>query len=182
MDYKILNIETNIVNKPIVLVGMMGSGKSHIGRMLAKTLGVQFCDMDALIEDEQSTAITNIFEEYGEVHFRALETSKLEELLEAGAYVISTGGGVVTTPKNLETIKLSAISIWLKSDMGVMLERVSGDEGRPLLNNDNPAQALELLLNAREALYSTADIHISNNGNDDTRVVQDIIKELEKYN
>lgn len=177
-----MNIENNAVNKPIILIGMMGSGKSYVGKKLAETLGLQFHDMDALIEDEQSTAITKIFEEHGESYFRALETNKLEELLGVGQCVISTGGGVVTTPKNVESIKHLAISIWLKSDKEVMLERVRGDGSRPLLNNDNPAHALELLLNAREALYSKADIHISNNGDDANGVVEAIIKQLENTN
>lgn len=181
MDYKILNIRNNIVNKPIVLVGMMGSGKSYIGKLLADELDTKFCDMDALIEGEQSTSITSIFEEYGEPHFRALETSKLEELLSLAPCVISTGGGVVSTPKNIDVIKALAASIWLKSDKEVILDRVCGDDARPLLNNDNPAQALELLLNAREALYSKADLHISNNGNDASSVVEAIIKQLEKH-
>lgn len=164
------------VKKPLVLIGMMGSGKSYVGKALALKTGVAFYEMDLMIEEAQGCSIPHIFETHGEVYFRALESALLAELLEKGFCIISTGGGVVMSPLNMEAIGKKAVSVWLGADVPVMLARVGAGEGRPLLlQNNDPAGALEDLLNVREALYSKADIHVSNNSDDGTEPVTEEI-------
>ena len=170
----------NKITKPIVLVGMMGCGKSEIGYRLSDALSVPFIDTDAVIEQEQGMSISDIFEKHGQEYFRRLETKKISELLEEGLSVISTGGGLVTTPENLDLIKDKSISIWLQSSVSTILQRVQGDDSRPLLQTDNPKETLEGLLNARKELYSKADIHI-NNEDSPEKVLSDIQHHLGKY-
>lgn len=170
----------NKITKPIVLVGMMGCGKSEIGYRLSQALSVPFIDTDAAIEEEQGMSVSNIFEKYGQEYFRRLETKKISELLDKGKSVISTGGGLVTTPENLDLIKDRSISIWLQSSVATILQRLQGDDSRPLLRTDNPKETLEGLLNTRKELYSKADIHI-NNEDSPEKVLLDIQHHLGKY-
>lgn len=169
------------INKTIVLIGMMGCGKSHVGKILAEDLGIEFFDTDSLVEQDQGKTISEIFENQGEAFFRALETDKLREVITNNACVVSTGGGIVTTPENLEMIRQNTISIWIKSSVDTILKRLDGDTSRPLLKNDDPKKTLQHLLNSREALYSTADICIDNEGNIEP-VIEEIEQELNKYN
>ncbi len=169
------------IKKPIVLIGMMGCGKSHIGRILARDLGLEFFDTDRAIEQDQGKKISEIFANQGEGFFRALETSKLKEIIDKGVSVISTGGGIVTIPENLKLIKDISISIWLKSDIDTIIERLNGDRTRPLLQTDNPQKTLQHLLNSRESLYSKADIFIDNEGNIES-AIDKIKQELGNYN
>ncbi len=181
-DRKVLDIYQkmrDVLQKPIILLGMMGSGKSCIGEVLARKGGLDFYDMDSLIVSEQGKNIPKIFEEHGEAYFRDLESRLLEGLLDKKeACVISTGGGIVTSPDNMDLIKRHGVSVWLLADIPVLLSRVGDGEGRPkLLQGDDPAGALGRLLNAREALYSKADIHIDNSRNDDPELVAEEILE-----
>lgn len=173
--------EVSKINKPIVLVGMMGCGKSAIGTVLAECLERPFYDTDTEIEANQGIAIAQIFADQGEAHFRELETQKISELLKLKSCVISTGGGLITTPENLKIIKENAISIWLKSDVSMILNRLEEDDTRPLLKGDNAEKKLRDLLTAREPLYSKADIHVNNDGDIQT-VVQEIRRQLGEYN
>ncbi len=165
------------LSKPVIFLGMMGCGKSYVSRLLADRYGLEHYEMDEMIETAQGMSVPEVFEKYGETHFRLLETELLVGLLQNnGPCVISSGGGVVGRPENLEAIKDLATSIWLKVDMPVLLERVRSGEGRPmLLQDDNPAEALEVLLVKREDLYAQADIHIKNNGEEDIDVLTDRI-------
>lgn len=185
-----LKIKSEMI-KPIIFIGMMGCGKSYVSKALAQKFGFDHYEMDEMIETTQGMNIPQIFEKYGETHFRLLETELLVGLLQnKGPCVISSGGGVVGRPENLKAIKEMAISVWLKVDTAVLLERVQSGEGRPmLLQNDNPALALENLLAKREALYAKADISIDNNGDEDIdvltgRIIETIIahKDKEKNN
>ena len=179
MESSILQTNNKII-KPIVLVGMMGCGKSEIGHRLSRALSVPFIDTDAAIEEAQGISVSDIFEKHGQEYFRRLESEKISELLEQGGSVISTGGGLVTTPENLDLIKDRSISIWLQSSVATILQRVQGDDSRPLLRTDNPKETLEGLLNARKELYSKADIHI-NNEDSPEKVLSDIQHHLGKY-
>ncbi len=171
------------IDKPIVLIGMMGCGKSHIGRILAKDLGLDFFDIDRLIEKDQEKSISDIFASNGESFFRMLEIYKLKSVIDRGVSIVSAGGGIVTTPENMDIIKSKSISIWIKSSVDTILKRLDGDNSRPLLKNDNPKKILQHLLNSREALYSTADIYINNDNDGNIEKVIDKIKqELSKYN
>ena len=172
---------TNVLEKPIVMLGMMGCGKSYVSEVLAQKYGLDHYEMDAMIEAEQGMSISDIFEKHGEAYFRSLETTLLMDLLKnKGACVISSGGGVVEKAENMEAILDMAVSVWLKTDVPVLLERVRGGEERPmLLQGNDPAEELERLLNAREGLYSKADIHIENNGDGSVEELADqIIEEV----
>jgi len=169
------------LSKPVIFIGMMGCGKSYVSKALADKYGLDHFEMDEMIETAQGMSIPQIFEKFGEMHFRLLETELLVGLLQnKRPCVISSGGGVVGRPENLEAIKDLAISVWLKVDMPVLLERARDGEGRPmLLQEDNPADALKCLLNMRESLYSKADIHIENNGDGNVEKLADqIIEEV----
>ncbi len=163
------------VNKPIVLVGMMGCGKSHVGKALSKNFGLPFYDSDSLIEQQQGKAITQIFADSGEAHFRALEKEVIVNLLDSGLCVIATGGGAVTTPETLDKIKTDGVSVWLNPDVETIWARVKNNNTRPLFNCNDPRAKLEELLLAREALYAQADIEVDNSSG--AEAVIDEIKE-----
>ena len=167
------------LSKPVIFVGMMGCGKSYVSRLLAKRCGLDHYEMDDMIEAAEGMSIPQIFDKHGEERFRRLEAALLMDLLKnKGSCVISSGGGIVEKKENMDAILKDSISIWLKADVPVLLERVRGGEGRPmLLEGDNPAEALERLLNVRESLYSKAGIHITNNGDVDSEVLMEQIAE-----
>ena len=172
----------NRIVKPIVLVGMMGCGKSAIGAQLAKDMEARFYDSDKIIASEQGKSIAEIFSNEGEAYFRDLEEKQISDLLEQGNCVISTGGGALTSPITLGNIKDRAVSIWLKSDVDTIFSRIKGDKSRPLLQCENPRAKLEELLNSRENLYAEADIHINNSSSHIKEVINKIERELKDYN
>jgi shikimate kinase len=163
----IMDIQNEIANKidrPIVLVGMMGSGKSYVGERLAEMLGFPFYDSDTLIEAEQGNTIASIFENKGEPYFRKLELEKIISLLDSRKpCIISTGGGAVINPTILNAIKEYAFSIWLMADIPTILKRLDEDKKRPLMQVEDKAARLQELLRVRRPLYALADIKIDNN-------------------
>ncbi|MGH1376533.1 MAG: shikimate kinase [Alphaproteobacteria bacterium] len=151
------------LDQPIALVGMMGCGKSHVGSALASYLDIPFYDSDAEVVMEQECSIQEIFDEYGEAHFRELEVQKIASLMKSDKpCVISTGGGALVRPETLQLIQERAISIWIECDVDTIYERVKDDTGRPLLQSDDPRGVLVSLLEQREALYKQADIRVDN--------------------
>ncbi len=146
------------LQKPVVLVGMMGSGKSHIGSRLAHALGLEFYDSDRLVEERAGLSVQEIFTEYGEEKFRQAESRAITETLERGACVLATGGGAVLKDETRDTIKLKAVSVWLQSPVAHLLKRLESAADRPLLKNGDPAEILTKLLEVREPLYRQADI------------------------
>lgn len=151
-------------NSPlIVLIGLMGAGKSSIGRRLAKKLDIPFNDADAEIEQAANLSVEDIFEVYGEPEFRALERRVIERLLGEGPQVLATGGGAFMEPAIRDAIRTHGVSVWLKADLKTLLERTSRRGGRPLLKTDDPAKVLEKLIDARYPVYGKADITIEGN-------------------
>ena len=170
------------IKKPIVLVGMMGSGKSHVGRLLAQRLGVPFYDADKILEEEQGETIADIFSQEGEAAFRALEADLIARLLEQGPKgVISTGGGAVITPRNLEVIKDKSYSVWLQTSVDKIIPRVINDKNRPLLQCGDPKSKLNALMEVREPLYAKADIHIKNEDIPVEEAVDKIVQALHAF-
>ena len=156
---------------------MMGCGKTYIGQILATKLNAQFIDTDDLIEKEEGTIISDIFTNKGESYFRRCEALAFERAMQDRTAVISTGGGLLTTPSTVGIMKQHSISIWLRSDIEDILTRLEGDITRPLLQVDSPEDELRRLLKNREALYSKADIHIHNK-DEANNVVETIVQKL----
>lgn len=142
----------------LVFVGLMGAGKSVIGRLVAQSLSIPFVDTDAEIEKVSRMTISELFAAYGEAEFRSLETRVIERLLRNGPRVISTGGGAFINENTRRQIKNGGISIWLKADLDVLWERVSKRDHRPLLKTENPRQTLENLMIQRYPVYADADL------------------------
>ncbi|MBP1845222.1 shikimate kinase [Rhizobium petrolearium] len=144
----------------LVFVGLMGAGKSVIGRLVAQSLSIPFVDTDAEIEKVSRMTISELFAAYGEAEFRSLETRVIERLLRNGPRVISTGGGAFINENTRRRIKNGGISIWLKADLDVLWERVSKRDHRPLLKTENPRQTLENLMIQRYPVYANADLTV----------------------
>lgn len=144
----------------IVFVGLMGAGKSAIGRMVAQQLRVPFIDTDVEIERVSRMTISELFATYGEEEFRALETRVIKRLLRGGPKVISTGGGAFINDNTRRHISRCGISLWLKADLEVLWERVNKRDHRPLLKTENPRATLAALMEKRYPIYSEADLTI----------------------
>lgn len=149
----------------IFLVGMMGVGKTTVGEQLATELGYRFVDTDALIEQVAGKTISNIFVEGGEENFRQLETKVLSEVSAYQKLVIATGGGIVLRNLNWSYLRYGLV-VWLDAPVEVLVERLQGDLTRPLLQQTDPAQALQTILGKRKSLYAQADLQISINAED----------------
>jgi len=165
----------------IVLVGMMGAGKTSIGKRLANALHLPFLDADAEIEKAANLSIAEIFEHYGEVHFREGERRVVARLMANGPAVLATGGGAFTSEETREGARQHGVTIWLRADPSVLLERVRKKGNRPLLNAPDPEQVLRRLLTEREPFYSRADIVIASREGPHQSVVAEIIAALETH-
>lgn len=148
------------LRKPVVLIGMMGVGKTHIGRKLASRLGFEFLDSDKIIEEKADATVSEIFEEYGEEKFRLCEHNSILDVLNGKPCVLATGGGAVINEDTRRAIREKSISVWLKVEISDILKRLESTDDRPLLKKGDPEQILRDLMNKREAFYAEADIHI----------------------
>ena len=146
--------------RTIVLVGMMGAGKTSVGRRLAGRLGIPFMDADSEIEAAAGLTIPEIFERHGEDHFRAGERKVIARLLKGGPRVLATGGGAFMNRKTRENITRHGISIWLKADFATLMARVRRRSNRPLLRTTDPEAAMRALIEARYPIYGLADLTI----------------------
>jgi shikimate kinase len=164
------------------MVGLMGAGKSTVGRRLAVALGVPFVDSDQEIVEAAGCSISDIFESYGEEIFRDLEQRVMLRLVAGERCVIATGGGAFIQPTIRQAIDEKAISVWLRAELPILVERVSRRDNRPLLKTGDKGEILQRLMDERYPVYAQSDIVVdSNNGSHDA-VVEDIIKALEKWN
>jgi shikimate kinase len=164
--------------RPLVLVGMMGAGKSTIGRRLATRLNVSFIDADAEIERAAGQTVREIFDAHGEAEFRRGEERVIARLLEGGPKVIATGGGAFVNDRTRKRIKDKGVSIWLRAEIPVLLERVSRNTARPLLKRGNPEAVLRKLAEERYRYYEQADIVIDSSTGPHRDVVDAIVKKL----
>ncbi len=163
--------------KNIFLVGFMGSGKSTVGKILARKLGMEFIDIDEEIEKEEGMRIKDIFREKGEKYFRQLERKKIEGFLDKKGYVISTGGGLGADLLNMEKMKKAGIVIWLDTSLEEVLKRCKNDTNRPLLNQ--PLETLKELYEGRKKIYSLAHLHIKTDGKLPEEIAEDILERLD---
>ena len=164
----------------IALVGMMGVGKTTIGRRLAPRLGLPFFDADAEIEQAAGMSVSDLFRLHGEKSFREGEARVIARLLEGPPMVLATGGGALTTPSTRELIKKHALSIWIKADMDTILRRATRRGTRPLLKTGNPRETIERLMKEREAYYAAADIHVDTQPGPHINTVNLILDALEQ--
>lgn len=160
--------------RSIVLIGMMGAGKSSIGRRLAGRLGIPFIDADTEIESAAGMTIPEIFEKHGEPYFRAGEARVIARLLDNGPQVLATGGGSVMDPQTRALIGQKGISIWLKADIDVLLKRTKRRNDRPLV------EKIKDLLPVREPIYAQADIIIQSRDEPHDTIIDEIMGELSK--
>jgi shikimate kinase len=171
-------IAAALSGRSLVLVGMMGAGKSTIGRRLATRLAMPFVDADTEIELAAGMTIPEIFETHGEPHFRDGEARVIARLLSGGPIVLATGGGAMLREETRARIRERAISIWLKADADVILRRVKRRADRPLLQTADPAATIERLIAEREPVYQLADITISSRDVPHEKVVDECISLL----
>jgi shikimate kinase len=144
----------------LVLVGLMGAGKSAIGKLVASALGIPFIDSDHEIERVSRMTIPELFEKYGEPEFRKLENRVIKRLLRTGPRVLSTGGGAFMNGDTRASIKSAGVSLWLDADLETLWERVIKRDNRPLLKTENPKQTLENLMIARYPTYAEAELAV----------------------
>ncbi|MBT3533079.1 MAG: shikimate kinase [Rhodospirillaceae bacterium] len=173
-------IETDIpdVARGIVLVGLMGAGKSSVGRRLAKRLGLMFFDADQEIEKAADCTIDEIFSRHGEAEFRAGERRVIARLLAGPPHVLATGGGAFMDPETRAAIREQGISIWLRADLDVLLERVLRRDNRPLLKQGDPKEILRKLMVERDPVYAQADMTVTSGQGPHEDVVEQIVSAL----
>jgi shikimate kinase len=162
----------------VVLIGMMGAGKSTIGRRVAARLRLPFLDADTEIETAAGMSIPDIFEAHGEPHFRDGEARVIARLLDGGPAVIATGGGAFMREETRNRVRDKAVSIWLKADADVIMKRVRRRSDRPLLQNADPEGTVSRLLGEREPVYGTADLIILSRDVPHYRIVDECIEAL----
>jgi shikimate kinase len=168
--------------RSVVLVGLMGAGKTSIGRRLADRLGVPFVDADHEIVAAAGKSIPDIFSEHGEAHFRDGERKVIARLLENGTQVLATGGGAFMNAETRSGIKQHGISVWLKADIATLLERVAKRGGRPLLEGEDPEGVMRQLAEARYPVYALADITVESTNAKHQNTVNDVIRALAQWN
>ena len=173
---------SRLAGRSVVLVGMMGVGKSSIGRRLAARLGVPFVDADTEIEKAAGMSIADIFARHGEADFRSGEARVIARLLDGGPQVLATGGGAVMNADTRAAIKAKAVSIWLSAEFDVLMRRINKRKNdRPMLQTADPAATLRELLVAREPAYAQADLTVQSREVPHDAIVSEIMTVLATF-
>ena len=169
------------LDQPVVLVGLMGVGKSTVGRRLAKRLGLPFVDSDSAIEDAAGYTAAEVFERYGEQDFRDGERRLVARLIDGEIRVIATGGGAYVDARTRQLLNERAITVWLDAPVEILAERTARRNTRPLLKNGDPKGTLERLAEERRPSYEEAHIHVKSGDGAHKDVVDAIIQALEEH-
>jgi shikimate kinase len=164
--------------RSVVLVGMMGAGKSSIGRRVALRMGIPFVDADAEIEKAAQMTIPELFSQRGEAEFRAGEARVILRLLESGPQVLATGGGAFMNPDTRAAIAAKGISIWLNAEFDVLMKRIRRRHDRPLLKTDDPGATLRQLIEVRYPVYALADLTVHSRDVPHDKIVDEIVAAL----
>jgi shikimate kinase len=164
--------------RSVVLVGMMGAGKSSIGRRLAARLAIPFVDADTEIEKAAGMTIAEIFEAHGEPYFRAGEARVIARLLESGPQVLATGGGAFMNPETRALIRSKGVSVWLRATIEVLARRIRRRGDRPLLKNGDPVETLRRLIAERYPVYAEADVTVESREVSHDTIVDEIVAGL----
>ncbi len=164
--------------RSIALIGLMGAGKSAIGRRLAARLELPYADADAEIEAAAGESVESIFAHHGEAAFRDGERRVIARLLESGPIVLATGGGAYMNEETRERLRLRAVTVWLRAELAVLLNRVSRRDNRPLLKTDDPRVVMERLIEQRYPVYALADLTIESRDVAHEVIVDEIVAGL----
>ena len=157
---RLLAIRKALGPQSVVLIGLMGAGKTAVGRRLANRLDLPFIDADSEIEVAAGASIREIFAEHGEAYFRQGERKVIARLLENGPQVLATGGGAYMNPDTRANIKAHGLSVWLKADIKVLMKRVGRRDNRPLLAAGDPEKVMKRLMEERYPIYAEADVTV----------------------
>lgn len=166
------------LDRTLALVGLMGAGKTTIGRRLAQALGLPFADADSEIVSAAGASIEEIFAQHGECEFRRGERQVIARLLAGPPHVLATGGGAFIDPRTRELMKSRAISIWLKAPLDVLMKRVARRDDRPLLKEDDPRAVMQRLMDERYPIYAEADLTIETGAGPHNAAVLEILAAL----
>ena len=173
--------DTIALSRSIVLVGLMGAGKTAVGRRLAALMGVDFVDADVEIEEAAGCSINDIFDLYGEQAFREGEQKVMERLLTGPPSVIAAGGGAFIAPATRERIKEHGLSVWLKADLNILVERTAGRTHRPLLNDGDAEQTLSRLMQERYPIYAEADVTVETGEGSAAQMSEKVLAALKSF-
>jgi len=171
----------DITRRTIALVGLMGVGKSSVGRRLASALSMPFVDADAEIETAAGQSISDIFTGLGEVEFRSGEHRVIKRIIEGPPAVLATGGGAFVHDGTRALLKARAVTVWLQADLDVLVDRATRRDTRPLLRGKDPREVLERLEEARYPLYALADIHVMTGEAAHREAVRAVIAAVQDY-
>ena len=167
---------------PIVLVGLMGAGKTSVGRRLAEKLDIPFVDADHEIEAAAGKSIAEIFADHGESYFREGERRVIQRLISSGAQVLATGGGAYMNDETRARIQEHGISVWLKASLPLLMKRVLKRQDRPLLKSGDPETIMRGLIEKRYPVYGLADVTVESRDVQHGQMVNDVIRALGQWN
>ncbi len=170
-----------MLDRPLVLTGMMGAGKTRLGRALADIIKLPFTDSDDEVEQAAGMSIAEIFDKFGEDYFRDGEKRVIKRLVDQGKGVIATGGGAVMTPETADMVWGRTVSIWVRAEMDVMVARTAGKDKRPLLKDADPEDILTALAEVRYPVYEKADIIIDSHNGPVEAIVNQALQKLHHY-
>ncbi|HHK74742.1 MAG TPA: shikimate kinase [Rhizobiales bacterium] len=177
-NHEIKQIHERLGKRSIVLIGLMGAGKTTIGRRLAARLDLPFVDSDQAIEEAAGQSIADIFAAHGEAHFRTGERKVISRLLKSGPQVLATGGGAFMNPKTRARIQENGVSVWLKASLEILMERVQRRSHRPLLQEADPEGIMKKLINERYPVYEQADFTVISTEDPHEAIVTATIMEI----
>ncbi|MCX7302867.1 MAG: shikimate kinase [Hyphomicrobiales bacterium] len=178
---EVAGLRSRLGTRSVVFVGLMGAGKTAIGRRVSSLLDLPFTDSDHEIESVSRMTVPDLFERYGEAEFRALEQRVIARVLEAGPQVLSTGGGAFMNEQTRAAIAAHGLSVWLKADVDILLDRVSKKQNRPLLKNANPRAVLEKLMVERYPVYALADVTVPTRDERKEVIASEVIDALGRH-
>jgi len=174
-------IREALAARSIVLIGLMGAGKTAVGRRLAAKLDLRFTDADSEIEIAAGQTVSEIFAEHGEPYFRQGETRVIARLLEGGPQVLATGGGAYMDARTRANIKARGVSVWLKAELPVLLHRVRRRGNRPLLDSGDPDKVMRNLMEKRYPVYAEADITVESRDLPHDVIVSEVVEALSRW-
>ena len=174
-------VRQRLGERPIVLVGLMGAGKTSVGRRLAEKLGIPFVDADHEIEAAAGKPIKEIFADHGEAYFREGERRVIQRLIGNGAQVLATGGGAFMNDETRARIKAQGVSVWLKAPLPLLMKRVAKRQDRPLLQAEDPEAVMRALMEKRYPIYALADVAVESRDVQHGQMVNDVIRALAQW-